>query len=41
MSRQEGGHYSGSVSLLRPDGTPFPGSPFTGGGLPWSLGRDG
>ena len=43
MSRQEGGHYSGSVSLLRPDGTPFPGSPFTGGGLPgpWAATIDG
>lgn len=24
----------GSLTLLRPDATPYPGSPFTGGGLP-------
>ena len=35
MSTQQGGTLgSGSVTLLRPDGTPYPGSPFTGGGLP-------
>jgi hypothetical protein len=32
MSRQKGG--AGSVNLLRPDGSQYPGSPFTGGGLP-------
>ena len=33
----------GSVTLLRPDGTPYPGSPFTGGGLPgpWAVVVDG
>ena len=33
----------GSVSLLRPDGSPFPGSPFTAGGLPgpWAVAVDG
>ena len=42
-AKQEGGHYSGSVTLLKPDGTPFPGSPFTGGGLPgpWAATIDG
>jgi hypothetical protein len=41
MSEQKGG--SGSVTLLRPDGTQFPGSPFTGGGLPgrWAAAVDG
>ena len=39
MRTQEGGHYSGSVDPLKPDGTPFPGSPFTGGGLPGNLPR--
>src|SRR5262245_15467041 len=41
MSKQSGG--SGSVTLLRPDGTQFPGSPFTGGGLPgpWAVVVDG
>ena len=33
MYQQTGGD-GGSVTLLRPDGTQFPGSPFTGGGLP-------
>jgi streptogramin lyase len=33
MFRQAGGD-GGSVTLLRPDGSQFPGSPFTGGGLP-------
>ena len=35
--------HSGSVTLLRPDGTHFPGSPFTGGGLPgpWAAVVDG
>ena len=33
----------GSVSLLRPDGSQYPGSPFTGGGLPgpWAATIDG
>ena len=41
MSEQKGG--SGSVTVLRPDGTPFPGSPFRGGGLPgpWAAAVDG
>jgi hypothetical protein len=35
--------HSGSVTLLRPDGTQYPGSPFTGGGLPgpWAVVLDG
>ena len=44
MSTQQGGTYdSGSVTLLRPNGTPYPGSPFTGGGLPgpWAVVLDG
>lgn len=44
MSTQQGGTYaSGSVTLLRPDGTQYPGSPFTGGGLPgpWAVVLDG
>ncbi len=43
MSRQQGGRFGGSVALLRPDGTPYPGSPFTGGGLPgpWAVAVDG
>ncbi len=44
MSTQQGGtDHSGSVTLLRPDGTQFPGSPFTGGGLPgpWAVVLDG
>ena len=44
MSTQQGGtDNSGSVNLLRPDGTPYPGSPFTGGGLPgpWAVVVDG
>jgi hypothetical protein len=32
MAKQTGG--DGSVTLLRPDGTEYPGSPFKGGGLP-------
>jgi hypothetical protein len=43
MSTQQGGtDHSGSVTLLRPDGTPYPGSPFTGGGLPgpWAVAVD-
>jgi len=41
MSEQKGG--AGSVTLLRPDGTQFPGSPFKGGGLPgpWAVVVDG
>jgi hypothetical protein len=41
MSKQKGG--TGSVTLLRPDGTAFPGSPFKGGGLPgpWAAVVDG
>ena len=41
--RAEGRPYGGSVTLLRPDGTPYPGSPFTGGGLPgpWAVVVDG
>src|SRR5262245_36276559 len=37
MSKQKG--RDGSVTLLRPDGTQYPGSPFTGGGLPgpWAV----
>src|SRR5262252_17147 len=41
MSKQKG--RDGSVTLLRPDGTQFPGSPFTGDGLPgpWAVVVDG
>ena len=41
MSEQKGG--AGSVTLLKPDGTQFPGSPFSGGGLPgpWAVVVDG
>ena len=44
MSEQQGGTLdAGSVTLLRPDGTPYPSSPFTGGGLPgpWAAVVDG
>jgi hypothetical protein len=43
MFEQKGGSDGGSVSLLRPDGTEFPGSPFVGGGLPgpWAATIDG
>jgi hypothetical protein len=43
MSEQKGGRFGGSVNLLRPDGTPFSGSPFTGGSLPgpWAAAVDG
>ncbi len=36
-------HRKGSVALLRPDGTAFPGSPFTSDGLPgpWAAAVDG
>ncbi len=42
MARQTGKD-GGSVSLLRPDGSQYPGSPFTGGGLPgpWAVVVDG
>jgi hypothetical protein len=41
MSEQKGG--SGSITVLRPDGTPLRGSPFKGGGLPgpWAVVVDG
>src|SRR5262245_33117994 len=41
MVKQRGG--DGSVTLLRPDGTQYPGSPFKGGGLPgpWAATIDG
>ena len=41
--RAERRPFGGSVTLLRPDGTPYPGSPFTGGGLPgpWAVAVDG
>jgi hypothetical protein len=40
---QRGGPDGGSVTLLRPDGTEYPGSPFIGGGLPgpWAAVVDG
>jgi hypothetical protein len=43
MFEQRGGPGGGSVSLLRPDGSPFPGSPFVGGSLPgpWAVDVDG
>jgi hypothetical protein len=34
MSKQKCGRFGGSVTLLRPDGAQYPGSPFTGSGLP-------
>ena len=42
MSKQTSAD-GGSVTLLRPDGTQYPGSPFTGGGLPgpWAVAVDG
>jgi hypothetical protein len=41
MAKQRGG--DGSVTLLRPDGSEYPGSPFKGGGLPgsWAATVDG
>lgn len=41
MSKQHGG--DGSVTLLKPDGSEYPGSPFKGGGLPgpWAATIDG
>jgi hypothetical protein len=43
MSEQQGGANGGSVTLLRPDGTQFPGSPFKSQGLPgpWAAVVDG
>ena len=44
MSQQQGGTSDGgSVTLLRPDGTPFPGSPFKSEALPgpWAVVVDG
>jgi streptogramin lyase len=43
MSRQTGGYDGGSITLLRPDGSEYPGSPFKGGGLPgpWAATIDG
>ncbi len=44
MSEQKGGTMNGgSVTLLRPDGTQFPGSPFKSAGLPgpWAVAVDG
>jgi hypothetical protein len=44
MSEQKGGtRNGGSVTLLRPDGTQFPGSPFKSPGLPgpWAVAVDG
>jgi hypothetical protein len=43
MFEQKGGSDGGSVTLLRPDGSEYPGSPFTGGGLPgpWAATIDG
>jgi hypothetical protein len=43
MSEQVGGKHGGSVTLLRPDGTQYPGSPFKGSGLPgpWAAAVDG
>jgi hypothetical protein len=43
MSEQKGGPDGGSVTLLRPDGSAYPGSPFKGGGLPgpWAVAVDG
>ena len=40
---EQTGADGGSVTLLRPDGTQYPGSPFTGGGLPgpWAAVVDG
>jgi hypothetical protein len=43
MFKQQGGREGGSVTLLRPDGSEYPGSPFVGGGLPgpWAATIDG
>jgi streptogramin lyase len=43
MAKQKGGPDGGSVTLLRPDGSQYPGSPFIGGGIPgpWAVAVDG
>ena len=43
MFGQTGGADGGSLALLRPDGSPYPGSPFIGSGLPgpWAVVVDG
>ena len=43
LSKQKGGPEGGSVTLLRPDGSEYPGSPFSSGGLPgpWAVVVDG
>ena len=43
MFAQKGGADGGSVTLLKPDGSEYPGSPFIGGGLPgpWAAVVDG
>jgi hypothetical protein len=44
MAKQRGGYFvGGSVTLLRSDGSQYPGSPFSGGGLPgpWAATIDG
>jgi hypothetical protein len=43
MFKQRGGPDGGSITLLRPDGSEYPGSPFTGGSLPgpWAVVVDG
>jgi hypothetical protein len=43
MAKQTGGYDGGSLTLLRPDGSEYPGSPFKGGGLPgpWAATIDG
>ena len=44
MSKQQGGTANGgSITVLRPDGTPYPGSPFKSAGLPgpWAVAVDG
>jgi len=43
MAKQTGGANGGSMTVFRPDGTEYPGSPFIGGGLPgpWSANVDG
>jgi hypothetical protein len=43
LVKQTGGYDGGSMTLLRPDGSEYPGSPFTGGGLsgPWVATIDG
>ena len=43
MSEQNGGRNGGSVTVLRPDGTQYPGSPFSSAGLPgpWAVAVDG